>query len=271
MYNRTPELDPVIRDGNQARPDCIYFALTSSMGWCVPGFNPWSWTLHIIVHPESGTYNDQITSEEYQVKYRPVGSVDLPAEGLDELIRLSKDERFLDITPGKVYRCDICDGGSESVEYYINGRHRELWCYCQSPLFDGGIDLKTRRRGLEYVTFETGLGIFGPLAKPVVEAFYALQYEKEKDEWRARGFVEAQTWKFAKTMPRIPHFYCLKGLCPDPAEFEWFVDYLQKNSVPGEFYGRTCHYFFLDNWKYWIMDADLSECNLINREEQTNK
>lgn len=52
-------------------------------------------------------------------------------------------------------------------------------------------------------------------------------------EERARAFVGAQEWIFAKTMADIPHFYCLKKKCSDPMEFDWFVHFLTANSVPG--------------------------------------
>ena len=85
---------------------------------------------------------------------------------------------------------------------------------------------------------------------------------------RARAFVGAQEWIFAKTMADIPHFYCLKKKCSDPMEFDWFVHFLTANSVPGQFFGKTYHYFFLDGWKYWIMDENPADCDLINRELQ---
>lgn len=85
---------------------------------------------------------------------------------------------------------------------------------------------------------------------------------------RARAFVEAQEWIFAKTMADIPHFYCLKKKSLNPEEFEWFVQHLVTHSVPGEFYGKTYHYYYLDGWKYWIMDENPDDCDLINRELQ---
>lgn len=48
-------------------------------------------------------------------------------------------------------------------------------------------------------------------------------------EERARAFVGAQEWIFAKTMADIPHFYCLKKKCSDPMEFDWFVHFLTAN------------------------------------------
>ena len=85
-------------------------------------------------------------------------------------------------------------------------------------------------------------------------------------EERARAFVAAQEWIFAKTMADIPHHYCLKMYAADPAEFEWFARHLVANSVPGWFYSKTYRYYYLDDWKYWIMDPDPGMCDLINRD-----
>ncbi len=91
------------------------------------------------------------------------------------------------------------------------------------------------------------------------------------DEERARAFVDAQEWIFAKMMADIPHFYCLKNNCPAPEEFDWFVRYMVAHSVPGTFYGRTYQYFYLGDWKYWIMDDTPGDCDLINREFQSKR
>lgn len=87
-------------------------------------------------------------------------------------------------------------------------------------------------------------------------------------EERARAFVATQEWLFAKTMADIPHYYCLKKKSLDSEEFDWFVRYMDAHSVPGEFYGKTYHYYYLDGWKYWIMDENLDAYNLINNELQ---
>ena len=91
------------------------------------------------------------------------------------------------------------------------------------------------------------------------------------DDERARAFVNTQRWIFAKTMADIPHFYCLKKSCMAPKEFDWFVQYLVTHSVPGTFYGMTYQYLFLDEWKYWIMDENPADCDLINRESKRLK
>ena len=91
------------------------------------------------------------------------------------------------------------------------------------------------------------------------------------DEERARAFVDAQEWIFAKMMADIPHFYCLKNNCPAPEALPPFVRYMVAHSVPGTFYGRTYQYFYLVDWKYWIMDDTPGDCDLINREFQSKR
>ena len=88
---------------------------------------------------------------------------------------------------------------------------------------------------------------------------------EEKD--RALRFVESQEWIFAKTMAEIPHYYCLKKRIADPEEFFWFVRLMEANSEEGQFYGKTYRYFYLGEWKYWMMDPTPEECDLINREK----
>ena len=84
---------------------------------------------------------------------------------------------------------------------------------------------------------------------------------------RVRSFIDGHEWHFAKTMPQIPHWYCLLKDKGDVEEFKWFAAYIREHSVPGRFYGKTYHYFRLDGYKYWRMDPTVDECDLINRDE----
>ena len=65
----------------------------------------------------------------------------------------------------------------------------------------------------------------------------------DEERRRAQEFVDSQDWVFAKTMADIPHNYCLKSRCSNRDDFEWFVQLLVDNSVPGTFFGRTFQYF----------------------------
>ena len=88
-----------------------------------------------------------------------------------------------------------------------------------------------------------------------------------QDLARVRAFIESHEWHFAKTMPEIPHWYCLlKDKC-DVEEFRWLAAYIREHSMSGRFYRKTYYYFRLDGYKYWWMDPTVEECDLINRDE----
>lgn len=91
--------------------------------------------------------------------------------------------------------------------------------------------------------------------------------ESDTNLTRVRNFIDTHEWHFAKTMPQIPHWYCLLKDKGDVEEFRWFAAYIREHSVPGTFYGKTYHYFYLDGYKYWWMDPTVEECDLINRDK----
>jgi hypothetical protein len=97
-----------------------------------------------------------------------------------------------------------------------------------------------------------------------------ISVEQQQDEDRARKFIQKHSWKFAKTMPWVPHFYVVKSLMnpEDKLEFDWFVTASRK-------YGKLLKwgkkepkpYWFIDNYKYWTMMAPVEETIIINRAE----
>ena len=91
--------------------------------------------------------------------------------------------------------------------------------------------------------------------------------ESPEDLERVRLFIDTHVWHFAKTMPQIPHWYCLLKDKNDVEEFHWFAAHIREFSKPGHFYGRTYYYYYLDDYKYWWMDATIEECDLINRDK----
>lgn len=68
-------------------------------------------------------------------------------------------------------------------------------------------------------------------------------------------------------MPEIPHWYCLRKDKDDVEEFLWFARYIKEHSTPGQFYGKTYYYYYLDGYKYWSMDERPEDCDLINRDK----
>ncbi len=80
-----------------------------------------------------------------------------------------------------------------------------------------------------------------------------------------REIINNKTWHFAKSMPKIPHFYARRREWGDDLEFQKVVMHMVKNSQPEKFFTRTYLYFYLDGWKYWIMDKMPNQAQIINR------
>ena len=77
-------------------------------------------------------------------------------------------------------------------------------------------------------------------------------------------FVASASWRFAKTMPRIPHEYTVRGETPDD-EFEAFVEYIRQHGYQAPFGKSVYTYLNLGQWKYWTMGASTKETTIINR------
>jgi hypothetical protein len=80
-----------------------------------------------------------------------------------------------------------------------------------------------------------------------------------------RSFVANSRWKFAKTMPKTPHYYTLRDESPDEATFVHFVLHIRQHGYKAKFGKTTYSYFDLDGWQYWTMGSPLPATILINR------
>ena len=90
---------------------------------------------------------------------------------------------------------------------------------------------------------------------------------------RVRLFLGNIDSRFAKTMPRIPHWYCVVHPSKretDPQlreDFEYVVHFIRHYGYKGEF-GKTRYtYFDLDGWKYWTMGDPVEATLILNREK----
>jgi hypothetical protein len=80
--------------------------------------------------------------------------------------------------------------------------------------------------------------------------------------------LESQQWKFAKTMPEIPHWYSLRKDWSRDDDFVLVAEHILSNGVPEKFQLRTYIYLFSGAFKYWIMEESVTqETILINRAE----
>ncbi len=83
-----------------------------------------------------------------------------------------------------------------------------------------------------------------------------------EDEFAA--FVAAAPWRFAKTMPHIPHEYTLRRQ-HDPAVFEAAVRFIREHGHRAR-WGRHTHlYFNLNGKKYWTLGWPVEQTVVLNR------
>jgi len=71
-------------------------------------------------------------------------------------------------------------------------------------------------------------------------------------------------FRFARTMPEIPHFYVVRSP-ENNTEYERLFHRIAEEGVWEEFRGKPYQYLYLGNYKYWRMDSDLAKSIIINR------
>jgi hypothetical protein len=80
-----------------------------------------------------------------------------------------------------------------------------------------------------------------------------------------REFISLNTWAFAKTMPKTPHWYALRRKASDEKQFENFVMEIRRRGYAKRFGGREYKYLDVDGFTYWTMGSPLDQTILINR------
>lgn len=83
---------------------------------------------------------------------------------------------------------------------------------------------------------------------------------------RAKNYIKSVRWQFAKTMPKNPHEYTVRGWHKDKEhEFIWFVEAIREFGTPEKFFKATYIYFTIDEHKYWTMGNLIDQTIIINR------
>ena len=69
------------------------------------------------------------------------------------------------------------------------------------------------------------------------------------------------SWKFAKTMSEIPHYYIVRDNLSekDKKRFDDFTKYIKEKGYSDTFDSKEYTYLKLGNYKYWVID------NILNR------
>lgn len=84
-----------------------------------------------------------------------------------------------------------------------------------------------------------------------------------------QAWLEGCQWRFAKSMPRIPHEYIVESDTPEMHRA--VVDYIHATGQEELFFRKTFKYIILGDYKYWTARSLYSEGFVINRKYATSK
>lgn len=86
-------------------------------------------------------------------------------------------------------------------------------------------------------------------------------------EQEAREIIGRFHWRFAKSMPTVPHYYTVKNQKSqrDSEDYEKLYQYIYENHYIKYFYGKPYKYVDIDGYSYWIMTDDIRASIIINR------
>ena len=80
-----------------------------------------------------------------------------------------------------------------------------------------------------------------------------------------RAVIDSLSFRFAKTMPEIPHEYIVRSPLNEAAYVALFSA-IMEHGVNERWAGRYKRYLYPgDGWKYWAMTTQLGESQVINR------
>jgi len=78
-------------------------------------------------------------------------------------------------------------------------------------------------------------------------------------------FILSHNWKFAKTMPTIPHWYVVREQCRNDLEFCRFVMHIRKYGEVRPWHKYRHTYLDIGEYSYWTMGSPIDETIIINR------
>ncbi len=79
-----------------------------------------------------------------------------------------------------------------------------------------------------------------------------------------REFIKSCSWTFAKTMPKWPHEYIVRGQV-DEGLFLRLVHHIREHGYQADFYRKKITYFDEGGMVYWTMGSPISETTIVNR------
>jgi len=98
------------------------------------------------------------------------------------------------------------------------------------------------------------------------EGLLFMDDKRQEGETKVRDFLSGCIWRFAKSMPEIPHWYIVRANVNDSLFVESAI-FIRKHGYKKRFGSRTYLYYDLDGYSYWTMGNPIEETTIINRAE----
>lgn len=83
---------------------------------------------------------------------------------------------------------------------------------------------------------------------------------------KVQEILLSKKWKFAKTMPTIPHSYTLEKNWEDKELYKQVAEFIQEHGERRLFFRRFYHYYKFGGHEYWAMKIK-DGTGIINRAE----
>ena len=80
-----------------------------------------------------------------------------------------------------------------------------------------------------------------------------------------REFIASHKWKFAKTMPKWPHWYVVRKDCRSDKEFLSVARLIRTWGYDDKFGKMKLRYIDFEGYKYWTMGYEERVTCIINR------
>ncbi len=80
-----------------------------------------------------------------------------------------------------------------------------------------------------------------------------------------QNIIDSKKWRFAKSMPTIPHEYARRSEWGDDEQFNFIVGFIRAFGKREKFFKKEYTYLYLNGHKYWTMGSPITETILINR------
>jgi hypothetical protein len=90
------------------------------------------------------------------------------------------------------------------------------------------------------------------------------------DKNKAHTLIDQASFKFAYSMPSIPHEYSHRDIWQNDNDFVDLVLFIRKNGIKEQFLGREYIYYYYNGYKYWTLGnpvcrTDKTKTFILNR------